>query len=104
MGLHRRSILTRPAVLGAVALLVAGLLTGGLRMAWGNEPNLAEDAPTSGSIPCDADETAAEAVNGSVSGGPGDKWCSGAAGAYLEIDLGGLRSVGRFVLHHASSG
>ena len=67
-------------------------------------PNLALNKPATGTTPCNANETAAKAVNGSVSGGNSDKWCSSAATKWLQVDLGGALSVGRFVVKHAAAG
>ena len=54
---------------------------------------------------CNADEGPAKAVNGSVSGGNSDKWCSGYAGAKtLEVDLGAEYQLTRFVVQHAGAG
>ena len=54
---------------------------------------------------CTADEVPAKAVNGSVSGGNSDKWCSGYPGAKtLEVDLGAEHQLTRFVVQHAGAG
>lgn len=54
---------------------------------------------------CTADESPAKAVNGSVSGGNSDKWCSGYAGAKtLEVDMGSYHQLTRFVVQHAGAG
>jgi len=69
-----------------------------------SSPNLALNRPATGSTPCNADEGAAKAVNGSVGGGNGDKWCSLAPAKFLQVDLGSSVGVGRFVVKHAAAG
>ncbi|MCG6495495.1 discoidin domain-containing protein [Kitasatospora sp. A2-31] len=66
--------------------------------------NLALGRPATASGRCNADETAAKAVNGSVSGGNGDKWCTLTSGKWLEVDLGSARALSGFVVKHASAG
>jgi beta-glucanase (GH16 family) len=66
--------------------------------------NLALNKPATGSTPCNANEGPAKAVNGSVTGGLTDKWCSGAATRFLQVDLGGTFSVNRFIVRHAGAG
>jgi lysyl endopeptidase len=66
--------------------------------------NLALNRPATGSTPCNGDETPAKAVNGSVGGGNSDKFCSLAATKFLQVDLGSVRTVGRFVVKHAGEG
>jgi endo-beta-N-acetylglucosaminidase D len=66
--------------------------------------NLALNKPATGSAPCNASEGPEKAVNGSVSGGNSDKWCSKVATRFLQVDLGGRFSLTRFVLKHASTG
>jgi hypothetical protein len=43
-------------------------------------------------------------VNGSVSGGNSDKWCSLGANKWLQVDLGATQRIGRFVVRHAGAG
>jgi hypothetical protein len=43
-------------------------------------------------------------VNGSVSGGLTDKWCSSAATKFLQVDLGGTFNVNQIVVRHAGAG
>ncbi|GAA1507232.1 hypothetical protein GCM10009827_021690 [Dactylosporangium maewongense] len=64
--------------------------------------NLARGATVTGSAACVAAEAQAKAVDGVITGN--SKWCSGAAGATLQADLGAARTVRRFVVRHASSG
>jgi hypothetical protein len=68
--------------------------------------NLALNKATkSNQASCNANEGPAKAVNGSVSGGNSDKWCSTAAGAKsLEVDLGATESIKKFTLKHAGAG
>lgn len=66
--------------------------------------NLALRRPASGSTPCSADKGPEKAVNGSVSGGSADKWCSSAGSRSLRIDLGYNRTVRTFVVKHAGAG
>ena len=66
--------------------------------------NLALHHPATGSVPCSADQGPEKAVNGSVAGGAGDKWCAEGWPLFLQVDLGALRPVSRFVIKHASAG
>jgi hypothetical protein len=68
--------------------------------------NLALNKPAkSNQASCAAAEGPAKAVNGSVSGGNSDKWCSGVAGAKsLEVDLGANKSITKFTVKHAGAG
>ncbi|NOK07855.1 PKD domain-containing protein [Corallococcus exercitus] len=66
--------------------------------------NLALNKPATGSTACNSSETPAKAVNGSVSGGTTDKFCSLASGAWLQVDLGSAQTVSSFVVKHAGAG
>ena len=67
--------------------------------------NLALNRPATGSAPCAAAQGPAKAVNGSVSGGNVDRWCSTATGTrFLRVDLGSTRSLTSFVVRHAQAG
>jgi hypothetical protein len=66
--------------------------------------NLALNKPATGSASCNANEGPAKAVNGSVTGGLTDKWCSGAATKFLQVDLGGTFNINQFVVRHAGAG
>jgi beta-glucanase (GH16 family) len=66
--------------------------------------NLALNKPATGSAPCNANEGPAKAVNGSVSGGNSDKWCSAAATKFLQVDLGATFNVNRLIVRHAGAG
>ncbi|QQQ02617.1 PKD domain-containing protein [Lysobacter enzymogenes] len=66
--------------------------------------NLALNKPTTSSAACNSNESAAKAVNGSVSGGTTDKFCSLASPAWLQVDLGSAQTVGGFTVKHAGAG
>ena len=66
--------------------------------------NLALNKPATGSAPCNANEGPEKAFNGSTSGGNGDKWCSHASPAFVQVDLGESLSVGQFIVRHAGAG
>jgi hypothetical protein len=66
--------------------------------------NLALNRPVTGSQPCSPDQGPDKAVNGSVAGGPADRWCADDWPLFLQVDLGEARPVTRFVLKHASAG
>jgi hypothetical protein len=70
----------------------------------GGLTNVAQGKPATGSAPCAAAEGPEKAVNGSVGGGNGDKWCSSAASAFLQVDLGSSRAIKSFTVRHASAG
>ncbi len=69
-----------------------------------NGTNLALHKPATGSTPCVSTEGPAKAVNGSVSGGKADKWCSGASTKFLRVNLGANASLTSFVVRHAQAG
>jgi hypothetical protein len=66
--------------------------------------NLALGRPATGSLPCSPDRGPEKAVNGSVAGGKADSWCSDDRPLFLQVDLGAVRPVKRFVVKHASAG
>ncbi|MFI5915884.1 GH92 family glycosyl hydrolase [Dactylosporangium sp. NPDC051541] len=68
------------------------------------QTNWALNRTVTGSTACAATEGPEKAVNGSVSGGNSDKFCSATAGATLQVDLGASRSISRFELAHAQAG
>ncbi|MGW5424686.1 endo-beta-N-acetylglucosaminidase [Streptomyces sp. NPDC003943] len=68
------------------------------------DADLALNRPATASGQCNADESAAKAVNGSVSGGTTDKWCTLTTSKWLEVDLGASRTLNRFVVKHAAAG
>ena len=66
--------------------------------------NLALNRPATGSQPCSPDQGPEKAVNGSVAGGEADRWCADERPLYLQVDLGAVHPVKRFVVKHASAG
>ena len=66
--------------------------------------NLAVGRPATGSVPCSPQQTPDKAVNGSVAGGETDSWCAEDRPLFLQVDLGAVRPVKRFVVKHASAG
>jgi type 1 glutamine amidotransferase len=75
-------------------------LTGG-----GQPPtNLALRRPATADSSCAASEGPEKAVNGSVSGGNSDKWCSLGGTKTWRVDLGSSVQVGRIVVRHAAAG
>jgi hypothetical protein len=66
--------------------------------------NLALNRPATGSTPCNSNETPDKAVNGSVSGGNSDKWCSSATPLNLTVDLGSSMALSQFIVRHAGAG
>jgi hypothetical protein len=66
--------------------------------------NLALNRPATGTTACVASEGPAKAVNGSVSGGNSDKWCSLASTRWLQVDLGAARNITNFIVRHAGAG
>jgi len=66
--------------------------------------NLALRRPVNGSIPCSPDQGPEKAVNGGVAGGKPDSWCAEDWPLFLQVDLGAVRPVKRFVVKHASAG
>ena len=66
--------------------------------------NLALHHPVTGSEPCSQEQGPEKAVNGSVAGGQGDRWCARDWPLFLQVDVGELRPVTRFVVKHASAG
>ena len=66
--------------------------------------NLALNRPVTGSPPCRPEQGPEKAVNGSVAGGQADRWCAEDYPLFLQVDLGEVRAVSRFVVKHASAG
>ncbi|WP_412543186.1 GH92 family glycosyl hydrolase [Longispora sp. K20-0274] len=66
--------------------------------------NLALNRPATGAAPCAASETPDKAVNGSVSGGFPDKFCTLATSKWLRVDLGSVRPLTSVVVRHAAAG
>ncbi|MFH8384097.1 discoidin domain-containing protein [Kitasatospora sp. NPDC018058] len=78
------------------------------KVSWTGAPststNLALNRPATASGQCNADEGPAKAVNGSVSGGTSDKWCTLTSSKWLEVDLGSAKKLNKFVVKHAQAG
>ena len=70
----------------------------------GGANNLALNRPATADSSCSTTEGPAKAVNGSVTGGNGDKWCSTGSAKWLQVDLGSVRTMNRFVVRHAGAG
>ncbi|GAA0691096.1 discoidin domain-containing protein [Kitasatospora atroaurantiaca] len=68
------------------------------------ESNLALNRPATASGRCNANEGPAKAVNGSVSGGNSDKWCTLTSSKWLEVDLGAAHPLSHFTVKHAAAG
>ena len=66
--------------------------------------NLALNRPATGSASCASNEGPSQAVNGSVSGGNSDKFCSSATPKFLQVDLGSNQAIQSFVVKHAQAG
>jgi hypothetical protein len=66
--------------------------------------NLALHRPVTGSSPCSPEQGPEKAVNGSVAGGETDEWCAAGWPLFLQVDMGSVRPVTRFVVKHASAG
>ncbi|SBT65778.1 Glucose/arabinose dehydrogenase, beta-propeller fold [Micromonospora sediminicola] len=66
--------------------------------------NLALDKPATADSSCATTEGPQKAVNGSVTGGNTDKWCSKGTTKHLQVDLGAGTDVNRFVVRHAGAG
>jgi predicted alpha-1,2-mannosidase len=66
--------------------------------------NLALGRPATADSSCAPGETAAKAVNGTVTGGNADKWCSGGATKWWQVDLGPSTAVRTITVRHAAAG
>jgi hypothetical protein len=66
--------------------------------------NLALNRPATADSSCNANEGPAKAVNGSISGGNTDKWCSAAAAPSWQVDLGSATAVRTVTVRHAGAG
>ncbi len=66
--------------------------------------NLALGRPATADSSCAAAEGPDKAVNGSVTGGNTDKWCSLGTTKWMQVDLGATQNVNRFVVKHAGAG
>jgi serine/threonine protein kinase/outer membrane protein OmpA-like peptidoglycan-associated protein len=59
---------------------------------------------STGSVSCNVNEGPEKALNGSVSAGNSDKWCSPVTPAFLQVDLGRTFVVNEFIVRHAGAG
>jgi hypothetical protein len=68
--------------------------------------NLALRRIATASTTCNANETPAKAVNGTIDGGENDKWCGETAvrDKWLMVNLGAVRDLDFVVVHHAGDG
>ena len=66
--------------------------------------NFALRGTATGSPSCTEEQGPERAINGSVGAGRADAWCAEGWSLFLQIDLGTLRPVKRFVVKHASAG
>jgi predicted alpha-1,2-mannosidase len=66
--------------------------------------DLALNKPATGSAACNTNEGPAKAVNGSVTGGTSDKFCSTAATKFLQVDLGAATALSSVTVRHAAPG
>jgi len=87
---------------GAPDLLIYTGFIGGLSPLARHRLNLS--SPTTSSSACKSTQTGAKAVNGSVSGGTNDKWCSKASIKWLQTDLGAPRTLTGALLYNAGAG
>lgn len=69
-----------------------------------NPANLALHKPATADSSCNPNEGAEKAVNGSVSGGTSDKWCSLGATKTWRVDLGAAVAIRTVVIRHAAAG
>ena len=70
----------------------------------GGPSNVALNKPATADSSCNANEGPAKAVNGSVSGGNSDKWCSLGTSKFLQVDLGSAVNVQSITVRHAGAG
>ncbi|WP_186438516.1 discoidin domain-containing protein [Cohnella terricola] len=68
----------------------------------GNNSNLALNKTATADSVCDPSESAAKAVDGSVINN--SKWCSKSNNRWLQVDLGSVQVINKFVTKHASAG
>jgi hypothetical protein len=66
--------------------------------------DVALNKPATADSSCNSDEGPAKAVNGSVSGGNSDKWCSTGTAKWWQVDLGGATPVRTVTVQHAGAG
>ncbi|HEX6683033.1 MAG TPA: GH92 family glycosyl hydrolase [Candidatus Limnocylindrales bacterium] len=70
----------------------------------GGPVNVALNKPATADSSCNANEGPAKAVNGSVTGGTTDKWCSLGAAKFWRVDLGASFAIRSFTVRHAGAG
>ncbi|MET7395410.1 GH92 family glycosyl hydrolase [Dactylosporangium sp. NPDC005572] len=70
----------------------------------GPSGNLALNKPASADSSCATTEGPEKAVNGTVSGGNADKWCSLGTNRFLQVDLGSSVHLSSIVVKHAGAG
>ena len=66
--------------------------------------NVALNKATTADSSCNVNEGPEKAVNGSVSGGNTDKWCSLGATKFWQVDLGSSFAIQSFTIRHAGAG
>ena len=66
--------------------------------------DLALHKPTTADSSCNGNETPDKAVNGSTTGGTSDKWCSGGATKWWQVDLGTPTQITTVTISHAGAG
>lgn len=66
--------------------------------------NLALHKPATADSAFASSQGPEKAVNGSVSGGFSDRWCSVGPNKWLQVDLGGIATITGFILRHAGAG
>jgi hypothetical protein len=66
--------------------------------------DLAFNKTATSSAPCNSAQSAAQAFNGSFSGGLNDKWCSSVSNPWLMVDLVSFYNVTRFVFEYSGAG
>jgi hypothetical protein len=98
----RTTISRRRVAFATVGVVAAGLLAAGLGSAWA-DTSLTSGRPATGSAACNSAEAPGKAVNGTARG-RSDKWCSRAAGAFLQVDLQAATPLGELVVKHAGAG
>ena len=67
-------------------------------------PNLAAGKAATADSQCGPDNGADKAVNGRISGGSWNSWCSAGSSKWLKVDLGASAQIGTVVLYHAGAG
>ncbi|MER0443892.1 GH92 family glycosyl hydrolase [Streptomyces sp. Edi4] len=100
-----RLVISGPANTGGGGSDAARVYELGVYGPSGGGRDLAIGQPATGSASCNATETPDKAVNGSVTGGTGDKWCSKASGdKTLQVDLGASHPLTSITVRHAGAG